>query len=106
MTQKERINILNILERLGAESYCGDCMFHDECLSKEMCIYDMAHDLIENDDSMPVIHGHWIRRPLEDECSECHNKYPHDYHLGSFASYCPMCGSVMENLGFTSFRKE
>lgn len=57
-------------------------------------------------DAEPVVHGNWIRRPLEDECSECHNKYPHDYHLGSFASYCPMCGAVMENLGFTSFRKE
>ena len=55
MTQKERINILNVLERLGAETICSDCMFRIECMLKERCIYDMAHDLIENDDSEHVV---------------------------------------------------
>lgn len=59
VTQEERINILNILERLGAETDCGDCMFYDECASKAECIYDMAHDLLEND-TAPVVHGHQI----------------------------------------------
>lgn len=59
MTQEERINILNIFERLGAETICADCIFRIECLSKKKCIYDMAHDLIEND-TEPVIHAHRI----------------------------------------------
>lgn len=55
MTQEERINILNILERLGAETDCGDCMFYNDCVSKAECIYDKIHDLIENDDSEPGV---------------------------------------------------
>lgn len=73
---------------------CVNCMFHNECLSKEMCIYDMAHDLIENDDSMPVVHGHWDFG----RCSKCNGHAPY-WSMASTcyeSDYCPHCGAKMD----------
>lgn len=74
MTQEERINILNIFERLGAETICADCIFRIECLSKKKCIYDMAHDLIEND-TEPVICAHRITAKKCERAEKHNDKY-------------------------------
>lgn len=104
MTQEERINILNIFERLGAETICADCIFRIECLSKKKCIYDMAHDLIENDDSEPVIHGHWVKHDIGkgilmlSECSVC-EACVHICEKNcalAYENYCPNCGARMD----------
>ena len=107
MTQEERISILNILERLGAESHCGDCMFFDECIPRAKCIYDTAHDLIENDDSMPVVHGHWRSidaderdYAIEFECSVCQRDIELSYYdTDCDYDFCPHCGARMDDRG-------
>ena len=51
MTKEQRIELMNVLERLGAETSCCDCLFEDECESifQSKCIFDKMHDLIEKD---------------------------------------------------------
>lgn len=68
MTKEQRIELMNILERLGAETYCSDCLFRNECESRADCIFDNMHDLIEKDgehDAVQVI-----------RCKDC--KYRHE----------------------------